>query len=96
VTDTGVGLDARDLGRLFEMFSQLPTGAGRAQGGLGIGLSLSRRLARLHGGNIEVNSAGVGRGSAFTVRLPDSCLLLPESEPRSTSVRPVALPSVDG
>ena len=96
VTDTGVGLDARDLGRLFEMFSQLPTGAGRAQGGLGIGLSLSRRLARLHGGDIEVSSAGAGRGSVFTVRLPDSCLLFPESEPRSTSIRPIALRSVDG
>jgi CheY-like chemotaxis protein len=56
------------------MFSQLPTATGRSQGGLGIGLALSRALVRLHGGDIEARSAGLGLGSEFIVRLPASCL----------------------
>ena len=74
VSDNGVGLPAEQLGRLFEMFSQLPTATGRSQGGLGIGLALSRALVRLHGGEIEARSAGLGLGSEFIVRLPASCL----------------------
>jgi len=74
VSDNGVGLPAEQLGRLFEMFSQLPTASGRSQGGLGIGLALSRALVRLHGGEIEARSDGLGLGSEFTVRLPYSCL----------------------
>ena len=74
VSDNGVGLPAEQLGRLFEMFSQLPTASGRSQGGLGIGLALSRALVRLHGGEIEARSDGLGLGSEFTVRLPASCL----------------------
>jgi len=74
VSDNGVGLPAEQLGRLFEMFSQLPTASGRSQGGLGIGLALSRALVRLHGGDIEARSAGLGLGSEFIVRLPPSCL----------------------
>jgi signal transduction histidine kinase/CheY-like chemotaxis protein len=74
VSDNGVGLPAEQLGRLFEMFSQLPTATGRSQGGLGIGLALSRALVRLHGADIEARSAGLGLGSEFIVRLPASCL----------------------
>ena len=99
VTDNGVGLERQDLDRLFKMFSQLPTGAGRSQGGLGIGLSLSRGLVRLHGGNIEADSAGAGRGSAFTVHLPASCLLSTPAartpEPRGAAVA-AAAPGSDG
>jgi len=74
VSDSGVGVPAEQLGKLFEMFSQLPTATGRSQGGLGIGLALSRALVRLHGGDIEARSAGLGLGSEFIVRLPASCL----------------------
>jgi PAS domain S-box-containing protein len=70
VADTGIGLAPGQMTRLFEMFSQDPSAIGRSQGGLGIGLSLSRSLVRLHGGDIEACSAGIGRGSEFTVRLP--------------------------
>jgi CheY-like chemotaxis protein/two-component sensor histidine kinase len=70
VADNGVGISPEQLGRLFEMFAQLPTSAGRSQGGLGIGLALSRALVRLHGGDITATSAGAGGGSVFTVRLP--------------------------
>lgn len=83
VTDSGVGLAADHIARLFEMFSQLPSATGRSQGGLGIGLSMSRGLVRLHGGDIEATSAGVGHGSEFTVRLPASCIV--QSVPASGS-----------
>jgi len=70
ITDTGIGLTAEQMLQLFEMFAQAPAAIGRSQGGLGIGLALARRLVKLHGGEIEVQSAGVGCGSEFTVRLP--------------------------
>jgi signal transduction histidine kinase/ActR/RegA family two-component response regulator len=74
VSDNGIGLSREQLDRLFVMFSQFAVGAGRSQGGLGIGLALSRGLVELHGGTIEASSAGPGCGSEFTVRLPRSCL----------------------
>ncbi|MBA4067046.1 MAG: hypothetical protein C0501_25725 [Isosphaera sp.] len=70
VTDTGVGIPAKMLAGVFEMFSQVNKTLDRAQGGLGIGLALVRRLAEMHGGSITAESAGTGRGSTFTVRLP--------------------------
>jgi CheY-like chemotaxis protein len=57
------------LGRIFNMFTQVNTGQ-RAQGGLGIGLTLARTLVHLHGGTIEAHSEGTGRGCEFQVRLP--------------------------
>jgi CheY-like chemotaxis protein/anti-sigma regulatory factor (Ser/Thr protein kinase) len=70
VRDTGQGIPAASLSRIFEMFSR-GTGPGELeQGGLGIGLALSRRLAEMHGGTIEAHSEGEGRGSEFVVRLP--------------------------
>jgi PAS domain S-box-containing protein len=68
VADTGLGADA--LARVFEPFTQVEPGVDLAQGGLGIGLSLVRRLAELHGGNAWGESGGPGRGSTFGVRLP--------------------------
>jgi signal transduction histidine kinase/ActR/RegA family two-component response regulator len=68
VTDTGVGISRDILPRVFELFEQGDTGV--VQGGLGIGLSLARRLVELHGGSITAASDGPGHGSAFTVRLP--------------------------
>jgi CheY-like chemotaxis protein len=70
VEDTGIGIQPEDLPGLFEMFSQVGAFPDRSQGGLGIGLALARRLAELHGGGLEAQSAGRDRGSAFIVRLP--------------------------
>jgi PAS domain S-box-containing protein len=70
VTDDGIGLSADMLPRLFHIFSQAESALGRAQGGLGIGLSLVRGLVELHGGTIEARSDGPRRGSTFVVRLP--------------------------
>jgi CheY-like chemotaxis protein len=70
VEDTGVGLEPELVPRVFDLFVQGKTNADRARGGLGIGLTLVRRLAELHGGNAEARSEGRGSGSEFTVRLP--------------------------
>jgi PAS domain S-box-containing protein len=70
VKDTGVGIPAEKLPRLFEMFFQVDRSLERSQGGLGIGLSLVRRLVELHGGRVEARSEGAGKGSEFIVRLP--------------------------
>jgi signal transduction histidine kinase/ActR/RegA family two-component response regulator len=70
VIDEGIGIPPEDLPRVFELFSQVRAHQGRAQGGLGIGLSLVRSLVELHRGTITAYSAGPGRGSVFTVRLP--------------------------
>ncbi len=70
VEDTGVGIPAEKLPRLFDIFFQVDRTLERSQGGLGIGLSLVRRLVELHGGTVEAHSQGLGKGSAFTVRLP--------------------------
>jgi PAS domain S-box-containing protein len=70
VSDTGVGIPPEALGSVFEMFTQVRSSLDRAQGGLGIGLSLVRRLVELHGGRVSAASAGRGKGSTFTVRLP--------------------------
>jgi signal transduction histidine kinase/CheY-like chemotaxis protein len=69
VADTGLGIEPPLLQRIFDMFTQLQAHRERAQGGLGIGLTLARRLIELHGGTIEAFSEGAGRGSRFTVRL---------------------------
>jgi signal transduction histidine kinase/CheY-like chemotaxis protein len=70
VADTGIGLEAELLPRAFELFVQGERGLDRSQGGLGIGLTLVRRLAELHGGTAAAASAGSGQGATFTVRLP--------------------------
>jgi len=70
VSDTGIGIAPHDLERVFDMFSQAPHSIGISKGGLGIGLSLVRRLLSLHGGSVSASSAGAGHGSTFTIRLP--------------------------
>ncbi len=75
VEDNGVGIAAGMLDRVFEMFVQVAVSQGRGQGGLGIGLTLVRRLVELHGGTVEAASAGPGQGSVFTVRLPAPAIL---------------------
>jgi signal transduction histidine kinase/CheY-like chemotaxis protein len=75
VKDNGVGISADMLPKIFEMFTQVDRSMERAQGGLGIGLSLVRGLVEMHGGRVEVHSEGLGKGSEFIVRL--SVLLAP-------------------
>ncbi len=70
VVDTGMGIPAEALPHLFEPFMQVEHTLDRAQGGLGLGLALVKRLVELHGGRVEAASAGVGQGSTFTVHLP--------------------------
>ena len=70
VKDSGIGIPADHLNRIFDMFSQVGSSLERSHGGLGIGLSLVRRLVELHGGRVEARSDGPGRGSEFIVRLP--------------------------
>jgi signal transduction histidine kinase/ActR/RegA family two-component response regulator len=69
VTDNGAGVDAEVLPHLFDRFPNIPTNAERASGGLGIGLSIVKRLVELHGGAVAVSSEGRGRGSEFVVTL---------------------------
>jgi signal transduction histidine kinase len=70
VRDTGIGLSAEMLPRVFDLFVQERQAIDRAQGGLGLGLAIVRTLVELHGGRVEARSEGHGRGSEFTVRLP--------------------------
>jgi PAS domain S-box-containing protein len=70
VKDNGAGIPQDKLGSIFDMFMQVDGTADRAQGGLGIGLTLVKRLAEMHGGSIEAKSDGEGQGSEFVVRLP--------------------------
>ena len=75
VRDNGAGIPAEDLGRVFTAFAvreRQPTHSGA--GGLGLGLSLARTLAELHGGALEARSDGPGKGSEFVLRLPLSAV----------------------
>jgi signal transduction histidine kinase/ActR/RegA family two-component response regulator len=86
VTDNGIGIPAESLRSIFEMFSQVESHSGNAQGGLGIGLSLAKGLVALHGGTLEVHSDGPGRGSEFRVRVPTRLARAPEA--------PIPVPAV--
>jgi signal transduction histidine kinase len=70
VEDKGQGISPEDITRIFELFVQGPQPFDRPQGGIGLGLTLAKRFAEMHGGTISVSSPGVGRGAVFTVRLP--------------------------
>jgi CheY-like chemotaxis protein len=70
VADNGVGIDAAFLPRVFERFAQADASQSRAQGGLGLGLAIARHLVELHGGVIDVESAGKNQGTTVTVLLP--------------------------
>jgi signal transduction histidine kinase len=70
VTDDGIGIAAEDLRNVFDLFVQVDAAREHAQGGLGIGLTLVKRLVEMHGGTVSVESEGRGRGARFTVELP--------------------------
>ena len=84
VEDTGIGISPELLPRIFDLFVQGHREPDRAQGGMGVGLTLVRRLTDLHGGEVDVASDGSGRGSVFTVRLP----LAAAPQAAATSSRP--------
>lgn len=70
VHDNGIGIPTLMLTHVFEMFTQVDGNLERLQGGLGIGLSIAKRLVEMHGGSVEARSDGFGKGSEFVVRLP--------------------------
>src|SRR6185369_8122456 len=70
IKDTGVGIAGSMLPHIFDMFTQVGRSLEQSEGGLGIGLSLAKRLVEMHGGTIEARSEGLGKGSEFTVTLP--------------------------
>jgi signal transduction histidine kinase/ActR/RegA family two-component response regulator len=81
VTDNGLGIPKDCLADVFEMFNQVDQSLHRAQGGLGIGLALVRKLVEMHGGSVAAQSPGLNQGSTFTVRLPLSFAPTAISEP---------------
>ncbi len=85
VIDSGIGLDAGQADEIFEAFAQVDTSLERSRGGLGIGLTLVKRIVELHDGRVDVHSEGLGRGSRFTVHLP----LVPV--PREAAAAPPAV-----
>jgi len=88
VRDDGAGMSPEIVDRAFDLFVQEARSSDRAQGGLGIGLTLARTLVKMHGGSVAASSEGPGRGSEFVVRLP----LAPAAE-RSTPVSASPLPA---
>jgi PAS domain S-box-containing protein len=98
VKDSGIGIEPRKIPALFEMFSQVDSAIDRAEGGLGIGLALVKGLVGLHGGTVEGESAGMGHGSEFTIRLPRSIIVEYDAaaDPAQLvdSARPSVRPSV--
>ncbi len=89
VQDTGMGIPADMLGLVFDMFTQINRTLDRAQGGLGIGLSLVKKLVEMHGGSVQASSSGIDLGSTFTVVLPTAVALAVEP-PAPKAVAPVA------
>jgi two-component system CheB/CheR fusion protein len=87
VSDNGIGIPADLMPSLFDVFSQGSRTLDRSEGGLGIGLSLAKRLVEKHGGTIEAHSGGAGQGSEFTVRLPRLATRAPFPEAPAVGVR---------
>jgi PAS domain S-box-containing protein len=90
VEDTGIGIAAEELPKVFGMFAQVRSAQEHAAGGLGIGLALAKGIVELHGGRIEAASAGIGMGSRFTVHLPNPV------SPEVVAITPAAVRSGKG
>jgi signal transduction histidine kinase/ActR/RegA family two-component response regulator len=85
VRDQGMGIAPEMLPRVFDLFAQADRALDRTQGGLGVGLTVVKRLVELHGGRIEAYSEGVGKGAEFVVRLPATVVAAQESRAVSSS-----------
>jgi len=94
VRDDGIGIDPSRLEEIFELFSQVDTSLARSGGGLGIGLTVVRRVLEMHGGSIEARSAGLGRGSEFVVRLPVASFV--DAQPDETGAAIDSAPNLAG
>ena len=70
VIDNGLGIAAEDLSRVFDLFVQVDNTLARSHGGLGVGLTLARRIVKMHSGTLTAASGGTGQGSIFTMALP--------------------------
>ena len=81
VSDTGIGIPPEMLASIFDLFTQVEATLDRSHGGLGIGLTLVRRLVELHGGSVRAFSPGRNQGSEFVVRLPRHAEILPAPQP---------------
>ena len=92
VEDSGAGIDPELLPHVFDLFIQADRSLERKQGGLGLGLTLVRRLVEMHGGRVEAASAGPGFGSAFTIRLPRLAAEVADSAEPETVPVPVTAP----
>lgn len=90
IRDDGIGIPPSQLGTIFDMFTQVDRSHRRAQGGLGIGLTLVQSLVSMHGGTVEARSEGTNKGSEFIVKLP---LLQEAIRPAKPREAPVAFPS---
>jgi PAS domain S-box-containing protein len=93
VKDNGIGLEPGSIGQIFDTFSQVKSALDRSEGGLGIGLAVVKGLAELHGGSVEVQSQGLGRGSTFSVHLP-LAQRAPSAVPRGVSAAEAELVEV--
>jgi PAS domain S-box-containing protein len=96
VRDNGMGVPADLLPHVFDLFTQADRSLDRSQGGLGIGLTLVRRLVELHGGRVEARSGGSGQGSEFIVRLPAEAPLGTAAEAMAGAEGEPALPAPQG
>jgi PAS domain S-box-containing protein len=96
VTDTGQGIDPAFLPRLFDRFTQADGSASSMHGGLGLGLSIVKNLVELHGGEVSAHSAGPGRGSVFSVRLPRAGQSHPQSLAAGEGESGGAEPPIEG
>jgi signal transduction histidine kinase len=94
IKDSGVGISPDMLPRVFELFAQERQTLDRSHGGLGLGLTIAKRLVELHNGTIEARSEGAGRGSEFVIRLP--LVLADDHAETSEGVRPKRSPTAAG
>lgn len=70
ISDTGIGIEAQMLEKIFDLFTQVDNSIDRSQGGLGIGLSVVKTILQMHGGTITAQSPGLGKGATFSIRIP--------------------------
>src|SRR5207248_1090171 len=93
VKDSGIGIEPAMLPRVFDLFSQGERALDRARGGLGVGLTLVKRLVELHGGTVEARSEGPGKGSELIVRLAEPAMVPPPAAQSQAPAPPSEVPA---